>query len=511
MKTNYILILIIFLIAVNACITKNKGQKALTQTNSPGRFGQPHKLQFHFSPDSMWMNDPNGMVYLDGSYHLFYQHHPYSNVWGPMHWGHAISKDLLHWKHLPIALYPDSLGYIFSGSAVYDSTNTSNFGTKENPPLVSIFTYHNSKEEKAGKIDFQSQGIAYSLDQGITWKKYKNNPVLKNPGIKDFRDPKVFWYAAGSKWIMILAVKDRVHLYSSPDCKQWKKESEFGKNKGAHGGVWECPDLFPLTGEDKVTKWVMLVSINPGGPNGGSATQYFTGQFDGKKFTCEHEDTRWIDYGPDNYAGVTWSNVKNRKLFLGWMNNWDYANEVPTSNWRGAATVPRELALADCNGKSYIVSKPVKELNKNVWKQKLTIIDRLDLTIQSNLKSPLFDLSFTAEDTSFEIQLSNSREEFLLVGYEANNKEFYIDRRQAGINDFSKNFARRAVAKRVENGAVKFRMLVDVGSIEVFADRGEVVMTSLFFPTELFSKVELVMEGRHKIWDFSIAEMKPVF
>ena len=236
------------------------------------------------------MNDPNGMVYHNGEYHLFYQHNPDSTVWGPMHWGHAVSKDLVKWEHLPIALYPDSLGTIFSGSAVVDKNNTSGLGTKDNPAMVAIYTYHNAEGEKAGRKDYQTQGIAYSLDNGRTWTKYKANPVLKNPGIKDFRDPKVSWYEKGQKWIMTLAVTDHISFYSSKNLLDWTKESDFGADIGGHGGVWECPDLFkmPVAGTNE-EKWVLIVNINPGAPNGGSGTQYFVGQFDGKNFVLDNQ------------------------------------------------------------------------------------------------------------------------------------------------------------------------------------------------------------------------------
>jgi fructan beta-fructosidase len=325
-------------------------------------YNEPYRLQLHFSPPAHWMNDPNGMVYYKGVYHLFYQYYPDSTVWGPMHWGHATSTDLIHWQHQPIALYPDSSGYIFSGSAVVDSSNTSGFGKKGIVPLVAIFTHHDPKGEKAGTSTYQNQSLAYSLDEGKTWTKYAGNPVLKNPGIKDFRDPKVSWYEAGKKWIMTLATLDRITFYSSPNLKDWTKEREYGKDIGAHGGVWECPDLFPLQYNGE-TIWVLIININPGGPNGGSATQYFTGQFDGHTFTPTATDTRWLDYGPDEYAGVTWANFGNRKVFLGWMSNWQYADKVPTEKWRSAMTVPRDLSLDKVGDKYLLRSMPVPELN----------------------------------------------------------------------------------------------------------------------------------------------------
>ena len=323
-------IFLLFGMAILWSCTNGSGKDRFKFGKSTGYYQEKYRPQFHFSPEKGWMNDPNGLVYFAGEYHLFYQYYPDSTVWGPMHWGHAVSKDLIRWKHLPVALYPDSLGYIFSGSAVADTSNTSGLGTKINPPLVAIFTYHNPESEKSGSNTFENQGIAFSIDKGRTWTKYHNNPVLKNPGIKDFRDPRVIWHEQTGKWIMILAAHDRVMIYSSPDLKSWSFESQFGEKAGAHGGVWECPDLFPLkiSGQHQI-KWVMLVSINPGGPNGGSATQYFTGEFDGHNFVPDNTDEKWIDWGPDNYAGSTWSEIPltdGRRIFLGWMSNWQYRN-----------------------------------------------------------------------------------------------------------------------------------------------------------------------------------------
>ena len=291
-------------LVVSGCQDKGK-----PKTETPGDttfYSEKHRAQFHFSPKEKWMNDPNGLVYYDGEYHLFYQHYPEASVWGPMHWGHAVSKDLVHGTHLPIALYPDSLGYIFSGSVVVDENNTSGFGTRDNRPLVAIYTYHSDKINKAGRSDFRYQAIAYSTDKGRSWKKYEQNPVVKNPGISDFRDPKVFLHSETNKWIMILAVKDHVELWSSDDLRSWTKLNEFGREHGAHSTAWECPDLFQVNIEGvEGKKWVMIVSIIPGGPKGGSATQYFIGDFNGKNFTADgpKEQILWLDYGPDNYAG----------------------------------------------------------------------------------------------------------------------------------------------------------------------------------------------------------------
>ena len=291
-------------------------ERALKRSESEGKWRQ----RYHFTPPVSWMNDPNGMVFYDGEYHLFYQHNPLGAEWGNMSWGHAISTDLMHWKQLNVALMPDHLGDIFSGCAVIDKNNTAGFGKDA---MVAIYT-------SAGKV--QSQSIAYSTDKGRTFTKYSANPVITNPGIADFRDPKVFWHNESNQWIMSLATKQTITFYGSANLKSWTRLSEFGDGIGSHGGVWECPDLVPLDYNGK-TKWVLVVSINPGGPNGGSATQYFIGDFDGKTFRADALPyPLWMDYGRDNYAGVTWSNIPEndgRKIFMGWMSNWDYANNVP--------------------------------------------------------------------------------------------------------------------------------------------------------------------------------------
>jgi len=452
----------------------------------------------------MWMNDPNGMVYYDGEYHLFYQHYPDSTVWGPMHWGHAVSKDMIHWEHLPIALYPDSLGYIFSGSAVVDQQNTSGLGTAGNPPMVTIFTYHLMEGEKAGRNDYQTQGLAYSLDKGRTWKKYERNPVLPSSGIKDFRDPKVFWHDGSRQWIMTLAVTDHVELYGSKDLKSWSKLSEFGKTYGAHGGVWECPDLFSLTIEGQ-QKWVLLLSINPGGLHGGSATQYFVGHFDGKQFTSDNppKTTLWLDYGKDNYAGVTWSNIPasdGRRLFLGWMSNWQYANVVPTKEWRSAMTIPRELSLARTQAGIRLMQQPVKELSgiraasNEIPAQSVNGLVDLSgkLPFERSMAELVLEFDSVGAGADFGVELSNSKSQRIRIGFDAAKKNFYIDRSQSGNNDFSKEFAGIHTAPgSAMNGTVKMHLIIDVASVELFANGGEVAMTDIFFPDEPYRQIKL--------------------
>ena len=369
--------------------------------------------------------------------------------------------DLIHWEHLPIGLYPDSLGYIFSGSAVVDWNNTSGFGSGGQPPLIAIFTYHDPVGEKGGSETFQYQGIAYSLDKGRSWTKYEGNPVVPNPGIRDFRDPKVFWHESSERWVMIFAAKDGVRLYNSPDLKNWTFTSEFGADAGSHDGVWECPDLFELPVENSdLKRWVMLLSINPGGPNGGSATQYFVGDFNGETFTLDEDqapaDTLWLDYGRDNYAGVTWSDIPGedgRRIFIGWMSNWDYAQVVPTTEWRSAMTLPRALGLLATPNGYRAISRPVKELHQLRGAEKnldpVQVEGELDLTGRLGISPANMETSLTftlakKANTDFGIELSNDLGERYRVGFNSRENYFYSDRTRAGKTGFSEKFARRS-------------------------------------------------------------------
>lgn len=501
-----------YLILITLLAACSSTKKSASPSSS---YNEPHRPQIHFSPATGWMNDPNGMVYHNGTYHLFYQHYPDSTVWGPMHWGHATSKDLVHWEHQPIALYPDTLGYIFSGSAVADVNNTSGFGKDGKAPLVAIFTHHDPKGAKAGSGTHENQSIAYSLDDGKTWTKYANNPVLKNPGIKDFRDPKVMWFEAGKKWIMTLATLDRITFYSSPDLKNWTKESEFGKEVGAHGGVWECPDLFALNYNGQQV-WILIVNLNPGGPNGGSATQYFTGQFDGNKFTPYQTDTRWIDYGPDEYAGVTWANTGDRKIFLGWMSNWQYANVVPTHPWRSAMTVPRDLGIEKIGEKFLVTSKPVDELNTLI--ETSTGVDNVDasnynLTDKVGKVEGPYKIQLSADKIeTFSFTFSNTLGEQVVLGYDKASNNYYIDRTKSGKVDFEKGFARRLIAPRVLNKeSLDLTLIIDNASIELFADNGTTVMTGIFFPNQQYSNIQIQSPDRFTIKSLQFARLKSIW
>ncbi|HEY8784129.1 MAG TPA: glycoside hydrolase family 32 protein [Mucilaginibacter sp.] len=485
------------------------------QTTANKAYLEAYRPQIHFSPKEHWTNDPNGMVYFNHTYHLFFQYYPDDIIWGPMHWGHAISKDLVHWKELPIALYPDSLGYIFSGSAVVDSNNTSGLGKGGKIPLVAIFTHHDPKGEKAGRNDFQNESIAYSLDEGKTWIKYAGNPVLKNPGIRDFRDPKVMWYAKDKKWVMTLATLDHITFYSSPNLKDWKKESEFGKEMGAHGGVWECPDLFPLklNGE---TYWVLIVNLNPGGPNGGSATQYFVGEFDGNKFTPIDNNLRWVDYGPDEYAGITWSNTGSRRIFLGWMSNWQYANQVPTEKWRNAMTIPRELALKQINGEMLLASEPVKELT-GIELKPVVNVSFFSLKRNSVLLSQTLPVQYTVKFridkvVNYSIVLSNDAGKKLVLGYDKASNRYYIDRTKSGRVDFNPEFAKTFFAPRLStSGSSDLKLIVDASSIELFADNGLSVMTCVFFPQKPFNHLQFQNSKNLTIRNLKLSPLKSIW
>ncbi len=428
---------------------------------------------------------------------IHFYNHSFSWLRNTISCSNTISgTDLIHWQQQPIALYPDSLGYIFSGSAVVDQNNTSDFGKNGQAPLVAIFTHHDPVGEKAGRNNFQNQSLAYSLDNGKLWIKYAGNPVLKNPGITDFRDPKVMWYEPQKKWIMTLATKDRITFYSSGDLKSWAKETEFGENIGAQGGVWECPDLFSLDDNGKKV-WVLIVSINPGGPNKGSATQYFTGEFDGKKFTPHSTEIKWIDYGPDNYAGITWFNTGNRKIFLGWMSNWLYANVVPTVTWRNAMTIPRELKLKHVGKDIFIASVPVAELNKIRSKpvsiQNVPAANGLDLATKTGKISLPCRLYLGLEKLAdFTVVLSNEMGEKVEIGFDKKQNIYFIDRTKSGKVDFQKDFAARLVAPRfAETLKMNISLIIDVSSVELFADDGLTVMTEIFFPAKPFNRIHV--------------------
>ena len=422
---------------------------------------------YHHTPAYGWMNDPNGMFYKDGVYHLYYQWNPYGSMWENMTWGHSTSKDLIHWEAQPLAIEPDALGAIFSGSCVVD---------KKNDQVVAFYT-------SAGKAQVQSMAI--SKDNGITFEKYAGNPVLVSTE-EDFRDPKAFWNPDIQKWNLVLAVGQEMRFYSSPDLKDWTYESSFGQGYGCHDGVWECPDLMkmPIRGTDK-QKWMLICNINPGGPFGGSATQYFIGEFDGHKFTCEHRDTRWMDYGKDHYATVTFDNAPDgRKIALAWMSNWQYANQVPTKQFRSANSVPRDLDLFEHNGQTYCGVTPSKELNALRGK----VVSKLPKTCEL-----VVDVK-----GSTEIMLSNSIGEQVVMKYDAAKQTFSMDRTRSYAS-FSEAFPAVTVAPTY--GDIKqLRIFIDNCSIEAFDAEGKMAMTNLVFPSEPYQNLK-VTGGKGTIYE----------
>jgi fructan beta-fructosidase len=486
-------------------------------------YREKHRPQYHFSPEENWMNDPNGMVFFNDEYHLFYQCHPFSTTWGPMHWGHAVSKDLVHWEHLPIALYPDENGQIFSGSVVVDWNNTSGFFDQA-PGLVAIYTSADAYPET--NRPRQRQSIAYSKDDGRSWVKYEGNPVLSDVNITDYRDPKVFWHDDTNKWVMVLATGQSATLYTSPNLKEWDFASEFGTTAGSHHGVWECPDLFklPIDQDENNQKWVMLVSIgdNPEFKEG-SRTQYFIGHFDGTTFVNVNpeETIKWLDYGRDNYAGVSWSDIPDRdgrRIYLGWMSNWRYANQVPTEKWRSAMTLPRELLLISDEYGVCLIQKPVSEMGAirkgtNLY-QELTIDS--NKPISYDLSHNLMEINIEFEKVSsskFGVILQHSNIESTMISYDATMEMLFVDRTNAGESKFSASFlAIQEAPLKMMDGKIKLQIFIDASSVEVFANDGKAVFTSLIFPKDPCKKIVLFSnEGSSKVSSLKLTELDSIW
>lgn len=460
-----------------------------------GSFDMANKESFrpvyHHTPAYGWMNDPNGMFYKDGVYHLYFQYNPYGSVWGNMHWGHSTSTDLMHWKFEGCAIVPDAWGAIFSGSCVVDHENTAGFGKEA---VVAFYT--SAKSTPWG--DIQMQSMAYSLDNGKTFTKYEGNPILTSSE-KDFRDPKVFWYAPGKHWVMILAVGQHMEIYSSVNLKEWKKESEFGAMQGAHGGVWECPDLVEIPVEGtREKKWVLICNLNPGGPFGGSAAQYFVGSFDGKKFVNESPtQTKWMDWGKDNYATVTWNNAPDgRCIALGWMSNWQYANNVPTRQYRSANTLARDLTLYREGQELYLKSTPSSEVKKARGKKvsipSFRVSEKHEMVNLFEEKQGAYEVEIVIQNagaSKIAFSLLNDKGEKVSMYYDLNRKQFVMDRSESGTVDFSKDFPAVTVAPANVDKELTLRLFVDRSSIEAFGEDGKFVMTNLVFPSQPYVKM----------------------
>ena len=441
---------------------------------------EKYRPAYHHTPRYGWMNDPNGMFYKDGVWHLCFQYNPYGSYWENMTWGYSASKDLISWTQMPSVLEGDALGGIFSGSSVVDKNNTAGFGKDA---IVAFYT-------SAGHSQMQS--MAYSTDGGKTFTKYENNPIITSTA-RDFRDPHVFWNEDAGFWNMILAAGQEMYIYSSHNLKDWKYESEFGHEYGNHGGVWECPDLMKMRvrGTDQ-EKWMLICNINPGGPFGGSATQYFVGTFDGHRFTCEDnpEETKWMDYGKDHYATVTFDNAPDgRRCAIAWMSNWQYANQVPTMQYRSANTVVRDLGLFEYSGETYCSVVPAKEMDAVRGKRLTSPAEACEIVVE--LKG------------NAQITLRNSLGEKVVMTYDDEEETFDMDRRRSGNVSFSDAFP--VVTTSPTYGKLRqMRIFVDRCSIEAFDADGKMAMTNLVFPTEPYNKITVKGKAKARIYGISL-------
>ena len=466
---------------------------------------------YHHTPLYGWMNDANGLVYKDGEYHLFYQYNPYGSMWGNMHWGHSVSKDLVHWEHLEPALARDTLGHIFSGSSVVDDANTAGYGAG------TIVAFYTSASDKNGQI----QCMAYSTDNGRTFTKYEKNPVLTPfDGLKDFRDPKVFWYAPDQKWVMVVSADKEMRFYSSENLKEWTYMSGWGEGYGVQPSQFECPDMveLPVDGNPDHKKWALIVNVNPGCYFGGSATQYFVGTFNGKEFANESpSQTKWMDWGKDHYAAVTWSDAPdNRRIAIAWMSNWQYANDVPTSQYRSPNSVPRDLSLFTVDGETYLQSAPSPELLKlrDISKKRSFKVNGTR-TIKDMIagNEGAYEIELTIENQYADVigfRLYNDKGEEVDMQYDMKEKKFSMDRRKSGDVGFNENFP-MLTWTAIESGKdeLKLRLFVDKSSVEAFVDGGRFVMTNQVFPSEPYTHIDFYSKGgAYKVDSFVIYKLK---
>lgn len=480
-----------------------------------------YRPEYHHTPLYGWMNDANGLVYKDGEYHLYFQYNPYGSKWGNMHWGHSVSKDLVHWQHLDPAIARDTLGHIFSGSTVIDKNNSAGYGKD------AMIAFYTSASDEHGQI----QCMAYSNDNGRTYTKYENNPILTPfDGLKDFRDPKVFWYEPAQKWYMIVSADKNMRFYSSTDLKQWEYLSQFGEGYGVQPNQFECPDFIqlPVDGNKDNMKWVMIVNINPGCPFGGSATEYFIGDFDGKEFKCDTDKsvTKWLDFGKDHYATVCFSNTGDRIIAVPWMSNWQYANVTPIRQYRGANALPRELSLYTKNGEIYMAANVVKETEalrkstRNIESLSVegeTVIDSITDGLNSGVELEMDIVPGKAQTVGFDIM--NAKGEKTKIYLDLKSGRAVMDRTESGLiafgekaePHFKENHDRRktesinyindfalgtwAPLSLCEGKSYHLNVFVDKCSVELFVDGGRIAMTNLVFPTDVYNSLRFYTEG----------------
>ena len=480
-----------------------------------------YRPEYHHTPLYGWMNDANGLVYKDGEYHLYFQYNPYGSKWGNMHWGHSVSKDLVHWQHLDPAIARDTLGHIFSGSTVIDKNNSAGYGKD------AMIAFYTSASDEHGQI----QCMAYSNDNGRTYTKYENNPILTPfDGLKDFRDPKVFWYEPAQKWYMIVSADKNMRFYSSTDLKQWEYLSQFGEGYGVQPNQFECPDFIqlPVDGNKDNMKWVMIVNINPGCPFGGSATEYFIGDFDGKEFKCDTDKsvTKWLDFGKDHYATVCFSNTGDRIIAVPWMSNWQYANVTPIRQYRGANALPRELSLYTKNGEIYMAANVVKETEalrkstrtvESLSVEGETVIDSITDGQNSGVELEMDIVPGKAQIVGFDIM--NAKGEKTKIYLDLKSGRAVMDRTESGLiafgekaePHFKENHDRRktesinyindfalgtwAPLSLCEGKSYHLNVFVDKCSVELFVDGGRIAMTNLVFPTEVYNSLRFYTEG----------------
>jgi fructan beta-fructosidase len=497
------------------------GALCVIAADAPKRtFNGPFRLAYHFTPPQNWTNDPNGLVYYKGEYHLFYQYNPFGTKWGHMSWGHAVSPDLVHWRDLPVALPEENGIMIFSGSAVVDEHNSSglchNSHSSDRSCLIAIYTGHTSK--------LQTQNIAFSNDRGRTWTKYKGNPVI-DLGLKNFRDPKVMWYAPQKKWVMTTALSDRrkLRFFESHDLIHWKALSDFGP-AGATGGAWECPDLFelPVAGTSE-KRWVLVVNINPGGIAGGSGTQYFVGNFDGVRFSNENAASQqlWMDYGKDYYAAVSYFGAPDaRRIMIGWFSNWQYANDTPETGWRGAMSLPREITLVQASSGIRVRQQPVQELATlrqpaAVQNGPLDVNGANRLLQKATAGDKAIEMEIVFEPgaaTRFGVAVFQGDREQTLVGVDRERSTVFIDRRNSGLVHFNKDFPCRSDGPIQIGRTATLHIFLDKSSIEVFANNGETTLSDRVYAGPASASASIFSDGGTvRIQSLKLWRLKPAW